>query len=170
MVAASEPARSCVGPNVPISEHELDAPPWQRVEATLMATSRLIRRTYDARLSHLTLNLTEASLLAYVHEQGPLSQRKLADAMNMGRAAAGVALGRLESRRLIERHTDPDDGRAMLVATTAAGRSMADKIAAVDIALRAELRTGLSRDERAKLAELLSRLQVNLRDAIARTP
>lgn len=155
---------------MPVLEHELDAPPWQRVEATLMATSRLIRRTYDARLSHLNLNLTEASLLAYVDEHGALSQRKLADAMNMGRAAAGVALGRLESRHLIERHTDPEDGRAMLVATTAAGRSMADKIAAADVSLRAELRIGLTRDERAKLAELLARLQVNLRDAIERIP
>jgi hypothetical protein len=31
--------------------HELDAPPWQRVETTLMATARLIRDAYDARFA-----------------------------------------------------------------------------------------------------------------------
>jgi DNA-binding MarR family transcriptional regulator len=152
-----------------VSEHELDAPPWQRVDATLMATSRSIRRTYDARLAHLNVNLSEASLVAYVDERGPLSQRQLADAMNIGRAAAGVVVSTLESRRLIERRPDPGDRRAMLVATTAAGQALAQKIAAVDVALRAELRSGLTRDERAKLAELLTRLQANLATAFDRT-
>jgi DNA-binding MarR family transcriptional regulator len=152
-----------------VSEHELDAPPWQRVEATLMATSRSIRRTYDARLAHLNVNLSEASLLAYLDEHGPLSQRQLADAMGMGRAAAGVVIGNLETRRLIERRPDPHDGRAVLVNTTTAGRKLTAKIAAVDKTLRAELRTGLTHDERAKLAELLTRLQTNLAAALDRT-
>jgi MarR family transcriptional regulator for hemolysin len=153
-----------------VSEHELDAPPWQRVEATLMATSRSIRRAYDARLSHLNLNLSEASLLAYLNENGEMSQRQLADAMSTGRAAAGVIVGSLESRRLVERQPDPQDGRAMLVATTPVGRALAEKVAEVDVALRAELRAGLTRGERAKLAELLSRLQTNLAGALDRTP
>jgi hypothetical protein len=45
---------------------------------------------------------------------------------------------------------------------------MAEQIAAVDVTLRAELRSGLSRDERAKLAELLTRLQANLLGALDR--
>jgi DNA-binding MarR family transcriptional regulator len=151
-----------------ISEHELDAPPWQRVDATLMATSRLMRRAYDTRLAHLHLNLSEASILVYLYEHGALSQRQLADAMSLGRAAAGVVVSSLESRRLVERRPDPDDGRAVLVATTSAGRVMAEQIAAVDVTLRAELRSGLSRDERAKLAELLTRLQANLLGALDR--
>jgi MarR family transcriptional regulator for hemolysin len=152
------------------SEHELDAPPWQRVESTLMATSRLIRRTFDSRLSHLDVNLNEAGLLVYVDEHGPMSQRQLADALNIGRAAAGVVIGSLESRRLIERRPDPDDGRAVLVGATATGRRLAEKIVAVDVTLRAELRAGITRDERAKLAEVLTRLQVNLAAALDRTP
>jgi DNA-binding MarR family transcriptional regulator len=152
-----------------VLEHELDAPPWKRVEATLMATSRSIRRTYDARLAHLNVNLNEASLLANLDERGPLSQRQLADTIGIGRAAGGVVIGNLEARRLIERRPDPRDGRAVLVATTTAGRELAGKIAAVDKTLRAELRVGLTRDERAKLAELLSRLQTNLAAALDRT-
>jgi DNA-binding MarR family transcriptional regulator len=127
-----------------------------------------MRRAYDTRLAHLHLNLSEASILVYLHEHGALSQRQLADAMNLGRAAAGVVVSSLESRRLVERRPDPDDGRAVLVATTSSGRLIAERIAAVDVTLRAELRSGLSRDERAKLAELLTRLQANLLGALDR--
>jgi MarR family transcriptional regulator, transcriptional regulator for hemolysin len=152
-----------------VLEHELDAPLWKRVEATLMATSRSLRHVYDARLAHLNLNLNEASLLANLDEHGPLSQRQLADTISIGRAAAGVIVGNLESRGLIERRPNPHDGRAVLVATTTAGHAMAEKILAVDVTLRAELRAGLTHDERAKLAELLSRLQTNIAAGLERT-
>ena len=46
--------------------HELDAPPWLRVESTLMATARAIHDAYDHRLAPLDLSLNTASLLAYV--------------------------------------------------------------------------------------------------------
>lgn len=151
------------------AEHELDAPPWQRVDATLMATSRLIRRAYDARLVHLNVNLSEAILLSLVDEHGPLSQRQLADSMNMGRPAAGVVVSSLEARRLITRRPDPQDRRVLLVATTPAGSALAERVAVVDIALRAELRAGLSREERATLAKLLTRLQANLAASLNRT-
>ena len=64
--------------------HELDAPPWQRVESTLMATARLIREAYDARFATLDLNLTQASILVYVAEFGPITQTKIADHLGIG--------------------------------------------------------------------------------------
>jgi DNA-binding MarR family transcriptional regulator len=134
-----------------------------------MATSRLIRRAYDARLVHLNVNLSEAILLSLVDEHGPLSQRQLADSMNMGRPAAGVVVSSLEARRLITRRPDPQDRRVLLVATTPAGSALAERVAVVDIALRAELRAGLSREERATLAKLLTRLQANLAASLNRT-
>ena len=33
-----------------LTTHELDSPPWLRVESTLMATARLVRTAFDARL------------------------------------------------------------------------------------------------------------------------
>ena len=59
------------------SEHELDAPPWLRVESTLMATARAIRVAYDQRLAVYELNLSQASVLAYLNESGPLTQTQL---------------------------------------------------------------------------------------------
>ena len=71
-------------------DHELDAPPWQRVESTLMSTARAIRRAYEIRLAQLDLNLSQASLLAFLCESGTCTQSRIASRLGMGRAAAGV--------------------------------------------------------------------------------
>jgi DNA-binding MarR family transcriptional regulator len=144
------------------ANHELDAPPWKRVESTLMATARAIRRAFDARYSHLELNVTQASLLAYLDARGPLSQTELASALGMGRAATGLVITALEKRGLVERRDNPDDRRAWQIALRPEGESLIPKVLDVDRVLRSELREGISRSERQQLAGLLLRLQSNL--------
>jgi MarR family transcriptional regulator for hemolysin len=143
-------------------DHELDAPPWQRVESTLMATARAIRRAYEIRLAGLDLNLTEASLLAFLLESGSTSQSRLASRLGLGRAAAGLVVNNLEKRELIERRADPDDRRAWLIALRPQGVRVVKPILEIDEVLRAELRCGISRPERQQLAGLLLRLQANI--------
>lgn len=152
---------------MPESRHELDAPPWQRVESTLMATSRAIREAYDARFAELGLNLTQASLLVFLHESGPLRQTQIARRLGQGRAAAGATIDLLERRGLVERHADPDDRRAWLVSVTTAGKELVGPINEIDRVLRAELRLDISRSERQQLAKLLLRLQSNLARVLA---
>jgi DNA-binding MarR family transcriptional regulator len=143
-------------------KHELDAPPWQRVESTLMATSRAIRVAYDRAYAELDLNLTQASLVVFLHESGPLRQTQLARRMGLGRAAIGTTIEALERRGLLERRPDPDDKRAWLVSVTGAGKDLEGPISEIDRELRAELRLDISRAERQQLARLLLRLQGNL--------
>jgi DNA-binding MarR family transcriptional regulator len=147
--------------------HELDAPPWQRVESTLMATARAIRRAYELRLAGLDLNLTQASLLAYLGEAGPITQSRLASRLEMGRAAAGLVIDSLETRGLLERRPDPDDRRAWLIAPTPEGLRLIESIGSIDRHLRDELRVGIARDERQRLAALLERLRTNLLGILA---
>ncbi|NOX31762.1 MAG: MarR family transcriptional regulator [Actinobacteria bacterium] len=142
--------------------HELDMPPWRRVESTIMGTARLMRDSYNKALAPLDLNLTTASLLAYVVEQGPLSQTALAEQMAIGRAAAGSCVDRLEKRGLVERRANADDRRVWLVAATQAGVDAAEQITNIDVDLRRQLRLGIDRQERQLLASLLVRLQGNL--------
>ena len=143
-------------------DHELDAPPWRRVEATLMSTANAIRSCYDLRLAPLGLTLSTAMLLAYVHEFGPVNQTRAAEHLGQGRAATGAQVDRLESLGLIERRTHAEDRRVWLLATTPAGSAMADRVAECDTLFRGELRDGISREERQQLAQLLVRLQHNL--------
>ena len=149
-----------------LTNNELDAPPWLRVESTLMATARLIREAFDARLKPLDLNLTQASLLAYVADFGATTQTRLAEKMGTGRAAMGTVVDGLEKRGLIERHPDPDDRRVWRIAITDDGRELAARVVGVDEVLRGELRHGIGREERQALSWVLTRLQVNLQSAI----
>jgi DNA-binding MarR family transcriptional regulator len=135
-----------------------------------MATARLVRAAFDARLAPLDLNLTQASLIGYVAEFGATTQTELADRLGIGRAAIGSVVDRLQARGLVERRPRADDRRVWLVAITAEGTELADRIADVDAVLRAELRRGIGREERQALAWVMTRLQQNLATAIAKTP
>jgi len=127
-----------------------------------MATSRAIRRAYDVRLAPLGVNLTEASLLAFVGEQGPVTQTQLAERLGMNRASTGSVVDAMLGRGLVMRDPSATDRRVWLVRLTDEGRALAAEAAAVDVALREELRAGLGRAERQQLARTLVRLQANL--------
>ncbi|MEI7548186.1 MAG: MarR family winged helix-turn-helix transcriptional regulator [Actinomycetota bacterium] len=149
------------------SLHELDAPPWLRFEATLMATSRDIRRAYDIRMAHLQLNLSEACLLAYVNEHGPVTQTHVAARIGMSRASAGLMVDALDQRGLLTRTADPQDRRVWHLVTTSEGHRLAGEVTTIDAAFRAQLRVGLSRSERQHLASLLVAVQRNLAVVLA---
>ncbi|MGH9035454.1 MAG: MarR family winged helix-turn-helix transcriptional regulator, partial [Acidimicrobiia bacterium] len=127
-----------------------------------MATSRAMRRAYDLRLAELGLNLSEAMLLAFVHQNGPLTQTRLADRLGMGRPATGAVVDALERRKLVERRRHTTDRRVWLVAATPTADRVVDGIDAIDQKLRSQLRAGISRAERQALAQTLLRLQANL--------
>ena len=150
--------------------HELDAPPWLRVESTLMATAAAIRDVFDVRLAPLGLTLSTASLLSYIGEFGPVSQTRAAEHLSQGRAVTGTQVDKLQALGYVERLPDPADRRVWLVAITPTGEELAARVAEIDAVLRGELRDGVSRADRDTLAALLVRLQRNIHRAIAGTP
>lgn len=147
--------------------HELDAPPWLRVETTLIAVARLVREAYDSRFASLGLNLTQASILAYVGDFGPVIQTRIADHLHQGRAATGASIDYLQNLDLIERLPDPDDRRVWRIGLTEAGKHMTGQISAIDERLRNELRDGISKTERQALNGMLGRLKRNLQLALS---
>ncbi len=147
--------------------HELDSPPWQRVDSTIVNVASDIRALYDLRFAVLDLSLSTASLVAYVGEFGPVTQTRAADHLHQGRAVTGTQVDRLEARGVLERLPDPSDRRVWLVQLTKSGRTLHDSIVEIDKAVRGELRSGVSRAERQLLAKLLLRLQANLSAALS---
>lgn len=67
-------------------------------------------------------------------------------------------LSRLEAKGLVKREAAPEDGRSLLVVLTAKGRALAEKAMRADVAVEAEILSGLASDEQCQLAELLSKL------------
>lgn len=151
----------------PTNLHELDSPPWQRVDSTIVNVASDIRALYDLRFAVLDLSLSTASLLAYVGEFGPVTQTRAADHLHQGRAVTGTQVDRLEARGVLERLPDPSDRRVWLVQLTKPGRELHKSIIEIDKTVRGELRSGVSRAERQLLAKLLLRLQANLSAALS---
>ena len=150
--------------------HELDAPPWLRVESTIISAATDVRRLYDDRFASLDLTLSLASLLCYANDFGPVSQTRTADHLRQGRAVTGTQIDRLEERGLLERLPDPDDRRVWLIKVTTAGAALAADAVELDRGIREELRAGIPREDRQALANVLVRLQHNISAALETEP
>ncbi|MEU6113196.1 MarR family transcriptional regulator [Streptomyces sp. NPDC047117] len=93
--------------------------------------------------------------LRYADE--PAIARRLADNMGISRAGMSKALAKLEKRGFIERAPNPADRRAALVTVTPAGKEAIDGLFPRQLAVEAELLTGLGED-RARVVEALALL------------
>jgi len=141
--------------------HELDAPPWSRVEGTLMSTARAVRRAYDAALAELGVNLSEASVLAHLRDAGALTQTELARRIGTGRARMGAWIDGLATKGMVVRQADPHDRRVWNVALTPAGERLWEQTADVDRSIRKVLRAGSTPEDRARLDALLTLINHN---------
>jgi DNA-binding MarR family transcriptional regulator len=157
-VTGRRATRSELPDAVDASDH---APSWSRVEGTLMATARSVRRAYDAALAEVDLNLSEASILAYLARGGSLSQVELARRIGTGRARAGVHIDRLEAKGAVVREADPDDRRIWRISLTPAGRELWARSVDVDAAVRRRLRVNTTEDQRDVLDAVLTTIRRN---------
>ena len=146
-----------------MSDQELKAPPFYRVEWAIMLAAHDIRQTFDFVFSDFKLNLSEVALMALITEHGSLSQSGLAKSLGMGRASLGALVDGLEQRNFVVRKEDPKDKRVWLIELTTAGKEIAVKLEERDQSLREAFREGVGRDERQNLADTLEQLRQNLR-------
>jgi DNA-binding MarR family transcriptional regulator len=76
------------------------------------------------------LSLVHLNVLTELEAEGPLSMRRLAEAMDVSDASATGIVDRMEKRGLVERRHGVDDRRVVLVHPTDAGRQVFTSIAA----------------------------------------
>jgi DNA-binding MarR family transcriptional regulator len=88
-----------------------------------LALGQLVRRL---RIEH-RLSLSHAAVLARLDREGTHSIGSLAAAERIRPQSMAQTIRDMESDGLIERHTDPTDGRRSLVDMTADGRGMLEE-------------------------------------------
>jgi DNA-binding MarR family transcriptional regulator len=101
------------------------------------------------------LSLTAAATLATLERSGPSRLTRLAGREGVTQPAMTQLIVRLEDAGLVDRATDPADGRVVQVQITAEGRAMLAGRRAVRAERVAGLLDRLSPDERAALAAAL---------------
>ncbi len=107
------------------------------------------------------LEVWEFDVLAVLRRSGPpfrVSTKTLVQATMVSSGTMTNRIDRLVSRRLVERFTDPNDGRGVLVEMTAEGRQRVDAALAHLVDAEAKLLATLSDAERHELAGLLRKL------------
>jgi DNA-binding MarR family transcriptional regulator len=114
-----------------------------------------VRKVVDQQMVTAGVSLARAKVLQVIDEQGPQRQVSLADTLGLAPRSVTQTVEALERDGLVSRVTDPDDGRAKLVALTPAGTdALATGVAAGAQALR-EIFGGLGPTRLARLDKLL---------------
>jgi DNA-binding MarR family transcriptional regulator len=112
------------------------------------------------------LTLPESAALARLDREGPTTASALAKQEQISPQSMGATLGSLETRGLIERRPDPQDGRRIVLSVTKAGKQRRrSKTDARTEQLAKALSSGFTRAEIKQLmvaAPLLERLAHNI--------
>jgi DNA-binding MarR family transcriptional regulator len=133
-----------------------------QLAAVLRANVGLLLRRLRQVQGEGELTLPESSALVRLERGGPATPSALARLEQISPQSMGATLAALESRGLIERHSDPDDGRRSVMSVTEAGRQvLGDRRNARTEQLARALSAGFTQPELEQLmavAPLLERL------------
>jgi DNA-binding MarR family transcriptional regulator len=87
-----------------------------------LAITRMARRLRQE--AGTDLGPSQVAALATIERYGPLSPSELAERERIKRPTATQVIARLEEAELVDRATDPTDGRVSLVSASPAGRAL----------------------------------------------
>jgi DNA-binding MarR family transcriptional regulator len=124
--------------------------------------SRLRRNVFDEFMKPMGLTRSQWWILAHLSRHDGMIQSDLANVLDLGKAALGGLLDRLEATQLIERRPDGKDRRVKRVYLTAKG---AQAIAAMRVKsheVSERILEGLGLEARRALAEHLALVKANL--------
>ncbi|MER7556764.1 MarR family transcriptional regulator [Nocardioides sp. NPDC126508] len=146
----------------PAVDDEIDAP---RVESLIRLEAEvgvLIRRAKRAmrdrgRMLHPELPPGGYMLLTWVAEHGPLRASALVDGLGIDKGAVSRMVQAIVDLGLLERHPDPEDGRASLVSLTAEARERLDRVARERRVRFSDRLSDWSPDDIDRLSAMLSR-------------
>ncbi len=97
------------------------SPEAEKVADSLQASiGMLVRRLRQVRVEG-DLTLSESSALSRLDRGGPMTGAELARLEGVRPQSIGATVAALESRRLVERRPDPDDGRRVVISATTSG-------------------------------------------------
>lgn len=129
---------------------------------------RLWRTVADLELAPLGLTHPRwTALWKLCQLGGHLSQKTLAEALEIELPSLMRTLGQLEEQALIARHCCSQDKRARIVTLTPAGKALLDQIEDRIIGVRRELLTGISQQELAQFEDIVHRISANALGKIA---
>ena len=136
--------------------------PGLNIGFLLSDTSRMLRRIFNERLTHLGLTQAQWRAMAYLSRHEGLNQVSLADRLDVQPITVARLIDKLVAAQLVERRPDPNDRRAQRLFLTAQAAPVLEQIWDVADETYAVVLKGMSEAERDLLIDLLTRMQANI--------
>lgn len=134
----------------------------QRLGFLMHDVSRLRRKVFDEVMKPEGVTRSQWWVMAYLSRQDGISQSELAERLEIGRAALGGLIDRLEAQALVRRGAAKKDRRSKLVYLTAEGDKMIERMRVKSDLMSEAILKGLSLKERQQLAAMLEVVKANL--------
>jgi DNA-binding MarR family transcriptional regulator len=115
-------------------------------------------RAFRRHIAPLGLTQVEFTVLSLLATNRDVTQLQLGRALGAAPSNLTNLLGRLEAKRLIQRHRSSHDARAQTIALTRSGAALAGKAAAHANGMEDNVLRHLSDGERSMLFELLQKV------------
>ncbi|KQZ97214.1 MarR family winged helix-turn-helix transcriptional regulator [Agrobacterium cavarae] len=128
----------------------------------MAAFNRKLRSFFDARVAEKGLTLARARTLFALSRRGSLTQKELAEELEIETPTLVRLLDAMEKQKLIERRSDEIDRRAKRIHMTPAGLQTFEDVDAQAKAMRAEIALDISTDEIRVALNVVRRLTGNL--------
>ena len=129
---------------------------------SVSALRRELRRVYDRELAPTGLSLAYAHPLVLIAEHPTLSQRELAERLEIEGPTLVRLLHQLGAMGLVKREQNPNDHRANTLHLTAAGRATAKRLRRAMDGVRARILAGVSDDELADALRVFDAVRTSL--------
>lgn len=134
----------------------------QRLGFLMHDVSRLRRVVFDNLMKPLGVTRSQWWVLAYLSRHDGMAQSDLANMLELGKAALGGIIDRLEVSSFIIRNPDPVDRRIKRVFLTSLGKQTIKEMRGMSHEMSEEILLGLENEERILLAAMLNKVKHNL--------
>jgi DNA-binding MarR family transcriptional regulator len=148
---------------------------WSKERIECDASSKSILMRISLLSDAFTAQLTEAlkpfgltpivyHILTQLRIRGPsfqMSPKEILEVMRLTSGGTSNILDRMERDRLIERRSDPKDGRALLIKLTQKGKGLVEKAMSAQAQIESLVTKELAESERQVMTKLLKKLSIN---------
>ncbi len=128
----------------------------------LTVIARHLRNRFDQSVTKLGVTRSQWTLIAVVANRPGLTQRTIAELLEISEAAAGRLIDRLCAEGLLERKARSDDRRAYSVYLTDAAKPYMETLGGIARRNEEETYAGLSEDQLEQLDTLLALVYTNV--------
>jgi DNA-binding MarR family transcriptional regulator len=103
------------------------------------------------------LNVNQIRALQLIRQEPGLTQKEVAESLEIKPSSASVAIRRLEEMQYLERHPDPDDGRVMRLYLGRRGQELVHRIEELQASIMIDLLGSLPLNEQRLVIDALER-------------